>query len=56
MKRKRPLTELQKIWLLSRVNGQDNHQELLPRRHIEWPRDGYLTRRLAEKRRDDDQR
>lgn len=42
------LSDTQKIFALSTVNGQDNCQDLLPINGREWPRDTWLARRLRE--------
>lgn len=42
------MTDTQKIFSLSTVNGQDNCQDLLPINGREWPRDTWLARRLKE--------
>ena len=42
------MTDLQKIFLLSRVNGADNCQELLPVNGWTWPTGTFLQTRLEQ--------
>lgn len=41
-------TEIQRIFLLSRANGTDNRQDLLPVNGWKWPDQTWLQRRLAK--------
>lgn len=45
-------TDTQTIWLLAKTNGADNRQEMLPVNGWKWPKDGFLTRRLEELRKE----
>lgn len=42
------MTDTQKIFALSRVNGTDNHQDMLAVQNWKWPTGTWLQRRMAE--------
>jgi len=42
------LTDTQKIFLLARINGTDNRQDLLPNNGWTWPKQTWLTKRFDE--------
>jgi hypothetical protein len=42
------MTDWQKIFIMSTVNGADNCQDMLPRNGWEYPRETWLQKRLEE--------
>jgi len=42
------LTDTQKIFLLAKINGTDNRQDLLPNNGWTWPKQTWLQKRLSE--------
>jgi len=50
------LTDTQKIFLLAKTNGTDNHQELLPNNGWTWPKQTWLSNRLKERKEKSDER
>jgi len=56
MKTKKPavieLTDTQKVFLMSKVNGAEYNGEALPHHRRIWPARTFLQTRLAEIRRD----
>lgn len=42
------LTDVQKIFALSKVYGTNNRQDLLPHNGWTWPKQTWLTKRLDE--------
>lgn len=46
------LTDTQKIFMLAKINGQDNHQELLPNNGWTWPQKSWLSERLEKIRKE----
>lgn len=56
MDRSTKLTDTQKIFMLAKINGADNHQELLPNNGWTWPVKTWLSKRRDElKERGDEQ-
>jgi len=48
------LTDTQKIFLLAKINGTDNRQDLLPNNGWTWPKKSWLAERLEKVRKDRD--
>ncbi len=49
------ITEWQKIFLLSVVNGADNCQDILPANGWQFPRETWLQQRLEKIRKDENE-
>lgn len=42
------LTDIEKVFMLSKANGQDNCQDMLPVNGWTWPADTWLKRRIEQ--------